>query len=439
VVTDTDIVEADLYVAGGCVVGLGKLSASAATTVDAGGLYVLPGMLDAHVHFMDPGDTSREDFPAGSAAAAVAGVTTVLEHTHARPIYSARELQEKVLYLSSRSVVDFGLAAHLNAHDIDSVSDVWRRGAIFIKIFTCTTHGIKATDTATLFRAFRAHAPSGIVFLVHAEDEALTSSLEAELKATGRLDGGVIPSWRTLLGEQIAVHVVAQVGRATGVRIVVAHCSHASIVDAIWARRAAGVDIWTETCPQYLHLYENEVVEHGAFRKFTPPARARTPGDLEAMWERVRDGRVSYVASDHAPSTRAQKQAGTIWDVHFGMPGIDTTSCLLLDAAVRGRLSLTRLRDIYARTPAVIYGLYPRKGALAPGSDADFVLVDLCAKRVLQDDQVLSKAGWTPYVGREVHGAVVATYLRGQLVAKDGRCVTPPGTGKFIPGPGIST
>jgi dihydroorotase len=439
VVTQTGVVEMDVHVAEGSIAALGTLDVPAGTTLDAGGLYVLPGFVDVHVHFMDPGDTAREDFPAGSAAAAVAGVTTVLEHSHARPVRNVQEFEEKARYLAGRSVIDFGLAAHLNPDDPKSILDVWQRGAAFVKVFTCTTHGIKGTDAGTLFQALQSHSQVGVTFLVHAEDEALTSSFEVQLRAAGRRDGAVIPEWRTLLGEQVAVHMVADVAQATGARVVIAHCSHASIVDSISAHRTAGASIRAETCPQYLYLYEKEVMEPGPLRKFTPPARAKTPDDLEAMWSRLRDGRISYVASDHAPSTRSQKQAGSIWDVHFGLPGIDPTSLLLLDAVARGHLSLLRLADVYSRTPAITYGLYPKKGALAPGSDADFVLVDLESERILRDEQVLSKAGWTPYAGRQIRGAVVATYLRGRRVAEGGQRVAPQGTGQFIPGPGALT
>ncbi len=179
-------------------------------------------------------------------------------------------------------------------------------------------------------------------------------------------------------------------------------------------------------------MREDEIKQLGAFRKFTPPARALGSGDLEAMWERLRNGSISYLASDHAPSTRSQKTAGSIWDVHFGLPGIDTTFPVMLDAACRGSLSLSRLVELYALTPARLYGLYPKKGSLQVGSDADFILVDLKGTRVIEDKDILSKAGWSPFAGREVRGRVAATYLRGKKVAEGGRCVAPPGTGGFI-------
>ena len=436
VVTAEQEWEGDLYVAGGRVVALGRLPLSARETVDASGLLVLPGFVDAHVHFMDPGDPSREDFPTGSAAAAAAGVTCVVEHSHVHPVVDGPALEEKARYLADRSVVDFGLGAHFSPRGVPEVASAWQAGACFIKVFTCTTHGIEAVPWGMLQQAMEQLGPAGTIFLVHAEEDSLTRFAEARLRASGLRDGSVLPRWRSLLAEQLAVSTVCQLAAACRARTVVAHCSHPSVVDLVASASARGALLWAESCPQYLLLYEEEALRHGAFRKFTPPARARSPEDLEAMWERVRDGRVAYIASDHAPATRAQKEEGSIWDVHFGLPGIDTTSALLLDAALAGRISLQRLVQVYSAMPARLYGLYPRKGTLAVGSDADFVLVDPTARRTLADDAVLSRAGWTPYAGRTVQGAVVATYLRGLRVAENGRPVAPPGTGRFVPGPG---
>ncbi len=436
VVCDTGEMEADLYVAGGRIVAVGQLDVPAREVVDAGGLLVFPGFVDAHVHFMDPGDPSREDFPTGSSAAAVAGVTTVIEHTHASPVHTGSQLQEKARYLRGRSVIDFACAAHFSPGGPDDVADVWRAGAAFIKVFTCTTHGIRAVEPGPLLEAMRRLQPRGATFLVHAEDEAITRWAEQALRAARRDDGGVIPEWRHPVAERVAVSAVGWLAEVSGARVVVAHCSHPEVVDTVAAFRARGARMWAETCPQYLLLREDEAVQLGAFRKFTPPARARSDADLERMWQLVRDGQIAYVASDHAPATRAQKREGSIWDVHFGLPGIDTTSALLIDAALEGRISPTRLAELYAAAPARLYGLYPRKGTLRPGSDADLVLVDPSARRVLRDEDVLSRAGWTPYHGRLVKGAVVATYLRGRKVAEGGRPNAPPGTGEWIPGPG---
>ena len=432
IVTSDGTIREDLYVKEGKVVGLGRLNVFPRDTVDAGGLLVLPGMIDAHVHFMDPGDTSREDFPTGSAAAAVAGVTTVIEHSHSSPVYTAAALRAKVSYLNDRSVVDFALGAHFPTKGIEMISDLIREGAALIKVFTCTTHGIKAVDPGILYTAMSRFAKLDVPFLVHAEDESLTLLSEKELKSAGRGDGMVIPEWRNPLAEQVAVSVVGHLAEASGAKTVIAHCSHPRVVDIVAGFQGRGARLFAEACPQYFLLKEDEVVEREGFRKFTPPARAKSKRDLDQMWERLRNGSFAYLASDHAPSNRNQKKKGSIWEVPFGLPGIDTTLPIMLDSAGRGRLSYPRLVELYARMPAQIYGLYPKKGVLLPGSDADFVLVDPKAMYRLEDNAVISKAGWTPFAGRDLKGKVIATFVRGRRVAESGRCIERAGWGRFV-------
>jgi dihydroorotase (multifunctional complex type) len=419
----------NVYISQGKVAVVTNERQPARESVDASDLLVMPGMVDAHVHFMDPGDTSREDFPTGTAAAARAGVTSVVEHTHAAPVISADDLVEKRDHLRSRSRVDFALAAHAWPDRLDEVSAVWRAGAAYIKAFTCTTHGVPGFDAAHLHALFVDVRREDAVCLVHCEDESLTSAAERALHEAGRADGGVIPAWRNPEAELTALAVARVLADSTGARVVAAHVSHAAALEAAQT-------LIVETCPQYLTLLEEEVIDRGPFRKFTPPARAQSASDLEAMWQALRGGAVDYISSDHAPSTSEQKRAGSIWDVHFGLPGIDTTLPILLDGAHAGRLSFERLVALYSETPARTYGLWPAKGRLEPGADADLVLVDPSAEWTVSDDAILSKAGWSPFSGRTIVGRAVQTYLRGELVASDGNVLAEPGVGRFLPGRG---
>jgi dihydroorotase (multifunctional complex type) len=427
---------AHMYCTDGRITAITDERQDARETVDAAGLHLLPGAIDGHVHFQDPGDTTREDFITGSAAAAVGGVTMVIEHTHSHPVRDPAILREKVHHLRDRSFIDFGLAAHAWPGELDRIRPLWAAGVTFFKLFTCTTHGVPGFDAAQLHRAFRELATIGGLCLVHCEDEAETGQNERELREAGRVDPAVLVEWRTREAEQIATNTMAFLARVSGVRAIAAHVSHPSAIDLLQRERAAGAHLWLETCPQYLHLREDEVLDKGGFRKFTPPARIRTEADANQMWERVAHGPITHISTDHAPATRAQKTQGSIWDVHFGLPGVETTVNLLLNGVVEGRLSLERVVELVAESPARLYGLYPRKGSLQVGADADVVLVDLAAERVLEDATVISKAGWTPYAGRRIRGRPVATYSRGRLVARDGRPVGEPGWGRFIPGPG---
>lgn len=435
VVSSTGRARVNLAVRDGRVAYVGPDRPPGLRTVDASGLLLLPGGVDTHVHLMDPGSPDREDFPTGTSAAAAAGVTTIVEHTHGAPVRTPDDLRDKLVHLRRRSNVDFGLAAHAWPGQADRVDRLWQAGVTFFKVFTCTTHGVPGHDPAALKAHLAATARSGAVSLLHCEDESLTEAAETLLRAQGRTDGGILPDWRNLDAELVAAAVVALLVRRSGARASIAHVSHPEVAAYIERERAAGARIAAEGCPQYFLLREDEVLEEGALRKFTPPARARTDDDEAQMWRLLRRGTLTHMSTDHAPSTLAQKRAGDIWNVHFGLPGLDSTMSLLLDAVARGHLSYEDVVRVYSESPAQTYGLWPRKGSLSPGADADIILVDPAAMRTLRNEDVLSKAGWTPFHGREVQGAVVQTYLRGQLVAEQGRPADER-PGRFLAGPG---
>lgn len=436
VVTGARSVRADVVVRDGLISDVAEPgNATAGSTVDASGLLVFPGFVDTHVHLMDPGSTEREDFPTGTAAAAARGVTTIVEHTHAHPVREPSDLREKVRYLQGRSNVSFGLAAHVWPDRIHRIEDLWREGVTFFKVFTCATHGVPAVEGDDLRRTLRSVAGVDGTCLVHAEDERLTAQAEETLRAAGRTDAGVIPAWRSRDAELAAVHAVAALAVESGARLTIAHVSSPEVVEAISAARRRGAHLAAEACPQYLLLREDEVLELGPLRKFTPPARNRSPEDAEEMWRLLAIGALTHVSTDHAPSTRAQKLAGDIWDAPFGLPGLDTTSRLLVDAAATGRLQWSDVALRYAEEPARRYGLWPAKGRLAEGADADLVLVDPGATVRIRDEDVISKAGWTPFAGRVTKGDVVRVFLRGEEIARNGEPRDERG-GRFLAGPG---
>jgi dihydroorotase (multifunctional complex type) len=420
-----------IAISGERVVGiLEEPSGNAARTIDAEGLVALPGMVDQHVHFMDPGDNAREDFIRGSSAAAVGGVTTVVEHTHSNPVLTAEDLREKREYLKDRSVIDFGLMAHVFPDTIKHVPDLWEDGVAIFKAFTCTTHGVPGLLPDDLLRLFRSLFEAGARGLVHCEDEFITEDNEERLHAALRKDYGVVPEWRSTEAELVAVNTVALLARLTGANITVAHASQPDVIDLVRRERELGATLSIESCPQYFYINSSEVREYGPTRKFTPPARDAPAGEL--MWKRLARGQIDLISTDHAPSTLDQKFASDIWGCPFGLPGVETTLTMLLDAVAEGKLTLQRLVQTYSEAPARLLGLYPRKGALRIGSDADVVLVDTEQEHVLSNDNIVSKAGWTPFDGRRVKGRAVMTMLRGQVVAENGKVTAEPGGGRFV-------
>jgi dihydroorotase (multifunctional complex type) len=409
---------------------LAEPSGNAVRTIDAEGLVALPGMVDQHVHFMDPGDNAREDFIRGSSAAAVGGVTTVVEHTHSNPVLTAEDLQEKREYLKDRSVIDFGLMAHVFPDTIKHVPDLWEDGVAIFKAFTCTTHGVPGLLPDDLLRLFHSLFEAGARGLVHCEDEFITEDNEERLHAALRKDYEVIPEWRSTEAELVAVNTVALLSRLTGANITVAHASQPKVIDLVRRERELGAALSIESCPQYFYIDSDEVRRYGPTRKFTPPARDAPAGEL--MWKRLARGQIDLISTDHAPSTLDQKFASDIWGCPFGLPGVETTLTMLLDAVAEGKLTLQRLVRTYSETPARLLGLYPRKGALRIGSDADVVLVDTEHEHVLSNDNIVSKAGWTPFDGRRVKGRPVMTILRGQVIAENGKVAAEPGGGRFV-------
>ncbi|MGH9102290.1 MAG: dihydroorotase [Acidimicrobiales bacterium] len=440
VVTSRGRSRVDVYMQGGTITALASPSRPqpARAELDATGLLVLPGMVDTHVHLMEPGDGSREDFPSGTAAALHQGVTTIVEHTHGWPVTSADRLSEKLAHVRGRSHVDYGLAAHVWPDRLDQLAPMWSGGVSFFKIFTCETHGVPALGPDVLSEALRAIARIDGACLVHCEDDSMTAAAEARLRGAGRADPWILPEWRSREAEQVAVGVVSLLARLSGARTTIAHASSPEVLAAVAAQARLGAPVVAETCPQYLTLREEEVAVHGAKRKFTPPARMRSDEDEARMWSAFNDGGlVHHLSTDHAPSTKEQKESGSIWDAHFGLPGLDTTMPIMLDAALTGRTSLERLVEAYSTAPARQYRL-AGKGDVSEGLSGDLALVDPGARWRLDDGAVRSKAGWTPYAGREVRGRVVATVLRGELVAQGGELLVGSPPGRFLPGPGAA-
>lgn len=435
VVTPQALVRGDVLVREGRVLDIvGGWDGPARASVDATGLLVYPGMIDTHVHLMEPGDPSRESFAEGTAAAARSGVTTIIEHTHGWPVHEVARLAEKRDHLDGRAHVDYGLAAHVWPDRLDQLAPLWHAGVGFFKIFTCTTHGVPGLGADRLLDVFGRLAELDARCLVHCEDELMTAAAERLLKAASRTDPGVLTEWRSREAELVAVSQVAAAASLTGAVVRVAHASNPVVAGLVAQARAAGAALSAETCPQYLVLREDEVLTEGALRKFTPPARIRTEADRAAMWDLVARGELDTIASDHAPSTREQKASGDIWSVPFGLPGLDTTFSILLDAVSAGSVTAQQVADVYAHRPAAHFGL-AAKGLIAPGYDADLVLVDPDQVWTVADDELLSHAGWSPFAGRRLRGRSVLTVLRGEVVCEDG-VVTPDRLGRFVPGVG---
>ncbi len=431
IVTSSNGYRGSISIQGGKIAAISEAPlGNAKQTINANGLHLIPGMVDQHVHFMDPVETDREDFIFGSSAAAKGGITTVIEHTHAAPVRSVETYNDKVRHVRGRSLIDFGLTAHVFPEDLGNLKALWDSGVVLFKIFTCTTHGIPTLNNDQLFRAFKEIASFDGRCLVHCEDDAITEGNEQRLKNDHRHDHGIVTEWRSESAEDIAVANVALMARMTGITATIAHISHSFVVDLIKREQAEGAKLYAEVCPQYLFLNEEDIIEKVPFAKFTPPARAKDQSNR--LLDLINDGSIQLLSTDHAPSTVEQKVEGTIWDCNFGLPGVETTLPMMLNLVNEGKITLQRVVQLFSETPARVLGLYPRKGSIVVGADADLVLLDLSCKWTIRNEDIISKAGWSPYDGTECTGKPVVTIVRGNIVVDNGKVIGKPGTGEPV-------
>lgn len=436
VVTATDTVRADVAIEAGKIAAIlaPDTTFDATTVIDAAGKHVLPGGVDPHVHMMDPGDTEREDFPTGTAAAAAGGITTVGEHHRTDPtVLSAGVLVDKREYLSDRARVDFGLLAGGHPDNVDEIEDLEAAGTLAYKSFTCDVHGVPALQSADMYELYEEITRVGGISMVHPEDELMLNRNEERIRAEGRTDGSVIPEWRSKEAEQVAVSTTLQIAKQTETPLWFAHLSHPELVDQVEHTKAQGVEVYAETCAHYFYLTREDVEADAPYTTFTPPAREEA--DRAELWKRLADGQIDMVNADHAPSTKAQKAQGEddVFEAPFGIPGVETVLPLLLNGVNDGKVSLSRIADVFATTPAKIVDLYPKKGAVRVGSDADLVVVDMDRERTLRDEDIVAKCGWTPFDGLTIQGVPETTLVRGTPIVRDGEVVGEPGYGEFVP------
>lgn len=435
VATPSGTFKADVYVQDGKILAVGNVyDVEAKRKIDAQGLLVMPGAVDGHVHMMDPGYTEREDFTTGTAAAAVGGATTVIEHHRTEPpVLNAKLFSKKRDYCNPKAVVDFAFMGGAVPDNLHELRGMWDQGAVAFKTFTCALHGVTPMPTGNLRELFRTLATFDGITLIHAEDDSILSVNEKMLRESGRTDYLTVSDWRSEDAEFLAISSAVILARQTGVRAIFAHVSLPTSLHIIRNARLEGVKVYAESCPQYFYLTRDDLAEKGPWLKFAPSVRSSET--TAQMWTELEMGNIDVLSTDHCPFPKDEKAAGIkdIWKAPYGIPGIETTVRLMLNGVNKKMVSLERVVQALCETPAMLYGLYPRKGCLMPGSDADILLVDMGVRERLSNEQIVSKCGWTPYDGMEVQGKVVMTLLRGAVVAENGQPVGDPGFGEFIP------
>ncbi len=444
VVTATDVVEAAVAIQGGRIVAIGPeaMLPPADRVIDAAGKLVFPGLIDCHLHV----GTEYDDWQTSALAAARTGLTTLVPfvtcedgETLPRAVRRVREEAE------ARSVLDFGVHFILDHEPrlLDDLPAAVELGVRSFKLFmTYKKRGKRMVSDEFLCKTMERLAPLGAVCQLHCENGDVLCYLEDKAIAEGRTAPVDFPATCPDWTEEEAINRAVLFGRLTGCPVYVVHLSTRLGLERIKRAQAEGQRVWTETCPQYLLLTDKEMERLGPFAKIGPPLRPAEGPDRAALWAGLAAGSIATVASDHAPRPPQMKEPGRAnifvdpqgKPIPFGAPSLETLAPLVYSEGVAGRgLPLPWMARVLAENPARIFGLFPRKGAIRIGADADLTLWDPAAEWTIQQRQHLSVAGYTPYEGWPVRGRAWMSLVRGQVVLNPaGDLEQKPGFGQYL-------
>ncbi len=442
VVTAGGSAECDVAVTGGRISQLGG-SIRGRRELDAAGALVLPGGLDMHVHLSEPeppepGEPAWiDDFGSGSAAAIAGGVTTIGNMTFpAEGDTLHQSLDRDLTAARALASVDYVLHPILftpTPQVLAELPELAAAGHTSLKLFMVAEEFEAHADG--MIEAVRIAGQHGMLTLIHCEDGALVRFAGQQLRATGR---GGLADWaasRPVPAERAAVDRAVAICEATGSPVYIVHLSSEQALRAARRGRSRGLPVYVETRPLYLHLTSAALAEpEGAKYIGAPPLRE--PSDVAALWAGLADGSVDTLGSDHAPWLLRDKLDGSqdVTTARQGVADLETMLPMLFSAGVRsGRISLARFVSLTATNPARLFGLYPRKGTIAVGSDADLVVLDPQLRRTVDGSAMRSRAGYSAYDGHEVWGWPRFTVSRGEVVLEDGQVLARPGRGQWLP------
>jgi dihydropyrimidinase len=445
VVNSSGTAQADVLVQDGKVVALGAGLSEVvgdAEVVDCAGRLLLPGGVDVHTHLDSPmmGTVTSDDFESGTRAAACGGTTTIVDFAMQPPgqrlLAALAAHQAKA---TGRAAIDYGL--HMCVTDlydgaVDEFAEIVQSGVTSFKVFMAY-RGTLMVDDGELFDIFRKSRQFGSQICVHAENGDVIDRLAAELADQGKVGPGSHEISRPPATEVEAVRRAIQISRMADAPIYFVHLSTEGAVEAVAEARANGWPVAAETCTHYLtldrSLYDAEGFE-AAKVVLTPPLRDAT--HRTALWRGLNAGTLGVVSSDHCPFCLEEKRrlgADDFRKIPNGGPGVEHRLLVMYGHGVRsGRITIEKFVDLVATAPARQFGLFPAKGHIAVGADADIVVLDPQGRTVISAQTQNQRMDYTPYEGWEIPGEIAAVYARGELVAQRGRYVGAPGRGRFL-------
>lgn len=410
---------ADVAIGNGKIINIGShINENTSQELDGSGLALMPGCIDPHVHFNEPGRTYWEGLATGSRALAKGGFTSFFDMplnsspttTTAAAYYAKRQLADQ------KSLVNAYLWGGLTPNNLDNLEELLDCGVVGFKAFMSNS-GIdefQAVDDATLYRGMQILAPHDAIVAVHAENDSITSKLAKNAIAAGKLDARDYLQSRPIIAELEAIQRAILFAKETGCKLHIVHVSSAQGVDLVTEAQAKGIDVSCETCPHYLMLTDDDVERLGASAKCAPPIRSQV--EQTKLWEKLLAGNIPIIASDHSPAPMELKQSDNFFEIWGGIAGCQSTLSLLLTEAYHKRgMSLQQIVALTSTNTANRFGLN-NKGAIDIGMDADLALVDIDAEYTLQAEDLAYQHQISPYIGMELRGIVHKTWVGGNLV-----------------------
>lgn len=415
---------------------LNDTSINAKETLDLKGKYLFPGFIDCHVHFNEPGYTWREDFKHGTSAAAIGGISTIIDMPmNNKPAVSDKKIFDaKYNLVKEKAFTDYGLWGALVNYNMNDLSDLNDSGALAFKSFICnagkdyTSLNFDEIEKAlSILKKFNGLAG------FHCEDYDIIEKLEREKLDKGTLSAKDYLDSRPLEAELIATKNVISIAKKTGSRIHICHVSHPLVAEEIKKAKSNGIRVTGETCMHYLMFTGDNLIRNGMLFKCSPPLR--TPESCEGLWEYISNGTLDCLCSDHSPATPEEKTENNLgaFGAWGGLSGVQTTVQVFFDQLVNHRkLSPTIMSNVLSKRPAEIFGIYGTKGDISVGFDADFTIIDPNKEWEITNDSLKYLNKQSAFVGLKGKGAPVMTILRGKVIAENGNITEGSPYGKLI-------